>query len=37
MGHTVEQYVAEPELLRATLTNAAGIVSRLLVQDMRKL
>lgn len=36
LGHTVEQYVAEPELLRATLTNAAGIVSRLLVQDMRK-
>jgi len=36
LGHTVEQYVAQPELLRASFTNSAAIVSRLLVQDMRK-
>jgi hypothetical protein len=33
-GHRFEEYVQQPELLRSTWTNIAGIVSRLLVKDM---
>jgi len=33
-GYEFEQYLEEPELLRKTLTNISGIVSRMLVDDL---
>lgn len=36
IGHPVEKYVEQPELLRAAFTNVSGIVSRLLVKDLQK-
>jgi hypothetical protein len=35
LGHKFDEYMANPELLRATLTNMSGILSRLLVKDLR--
>lgn len=37
LGHKYDDYMANPELLRNTLTNMSGIVSRMLVKDLQKL
>jgi hypothetical protein len=34
-GHTLEEYVANPELLRKVFDTASGIVSRMLIADYR--
>ena len=34
-GHTLEEYLANPELLRKAFTSASGIVSRMLIADYR--
>jgi hypothetical protein len=33
-GYELEQYLKEPDLLRKTLTNISGIVSRMLLEDL---
>lgn len=35
-GHEFKDYIADPELLRKTLTNIAGIVGRMLAEDLKK-
>ena len=37
LGHKFDDYMANPELLRNTLTNISGIVSRMLVKDLQEL
>jgi hypothetical protein len=34
-GYAFEEYIRNPQLLRATLTNIAGIVSRMLLADLQ--